>query len=100
MLDAIPAYTIRRRCESAFGFMFLASDLVREVVSERELHLVAVAVETVGEVLAASPLKFPAHHHVLDGVMQQVDQRVLPDLECVRRLQRSVIDVLARIADR
>ena len=42
----------------------LSSKFPREVVLERELHLDAVALESVREVLAAAPLEFAADHHV------------------------------------
>ena len=55
----------------------LASELVREVVLERELHLEAVALEAVGEVLAAAPLELAADHHVRHRVVEQVAERVV-----------------------
>ena len=33
------------------------------VIPERELHLVVVYIETIGEIDAPSPLKFAAHGH-------------------------------------
>ena len=56
--------------------------------------------EPIREVLAAAPLKFAAHHHVRDRVIEQVAERVLADPEGVRRLPVGVVVVLARVADR
>src|SRR6185436_1041945 len=91
----------RPRQQEAFVLsLSLSSELPREVVLERELHLDPVAVETVGEVLASSPLILPADHHVRYRRVEQITEEVLPGLERVGSLAVSVVDVLARIADR
>src|SRR5436189_5696241 len=80
-------------------FISLSSELVRAVVLERELHLQPIALEPVREVLAAAPLEFAAHHHVLGRVIQKVSECVMAHPEGVRRLAVGIVVVLHRVAD-
>jgi hypothetical protein len=73
----------------------LAAKSACEVVFERKLQLVSVAMKTIGIVLALAPLEFPAHHDVGHGVEDNVAQSVLPHLEGVRQLAVRIVDILA-----
>src|SRR5262245_57224633 len=73
----------------------LLRELVREVVSKGKLDSIVAEREPVGEVLALAPLKFTAHHHVLNRRVQQVGQGVLTVLERLWRLCVGVLDVEA-----
>src|SRR5204863_2098607 len=77
-----------------------SSQLVREVVFERELHAEVVRTEPVAEVFALAPLQLAADHDVLHRRIQEVEDRVLTVLERVRRLPVAVVDVDARVTDR
>src|ERR1700752_4466038 len=76
---------------------WLTSDLVQEVVFERELDAVIGGAESVGGVVEAPPLEFAPDHHVLDRVIEQVAERVLTDLEVSRVLAAARRDGEARV---
>src|SRR3954466_9155620 len=78
---------------------WLSSDLVREVVLERKLHLRAVALEAVGEVLATAPLKLAAEHHVWYRSAEQVAEKIVAAPVCVGRRVIGVVDVGHRVTE-
>src|SRR5678816_3644198 len=75
----------------------LASQLVIEVVLERKLDPVVVGTEAVAVVVAATPLKLAAHHHVWNRQVQEVAYRVLTGLEVERQLPAARVDVETRV---
>src|SRR5688572_28926516 len=100
MLVATPSSQARAESERCTFVITLPSELVREVVFERELQLQPVAVEVVQEVLASSPLELRANHDVRDRVVEQVAEHVLARLERVWRLTIRVVDIHPRVTER
>src|SRR6186997_2615573 len=90
----------RRRACVCFEPAWLSSELLREVVFERELHLETVAVEAVREVLAPPPLQLAAEHDVRRRIVQEVADKVVPTPVSIRRLRIAVVDVGHRVAER
>src|SRR5262245_43770118 len=81
--------------------MRLPPQMEVEVEPRRELDSVVVHGEAVAEVLPAAPLELEAgHDDVLDRVVEEVGESVVPSLERVGLLPAAVVDVQVRVPDR
>ena len=73
--------------------MSLSAKRNREAVPERKLKPKVAERESVREIVAARPLEFAAHHHILHRSGEEISHRVLAGLEGAGSLAVAVCDV-------
>src|SRR5262249_41630840 len=81
----------RAACPKNFDELFAKRN--REAVPERELKPKVAKGESVREIIAARPLEFAAHHHILHRSGKEISNRVLASLEGAGNLAVAVGDV-------
>ena len=86
----MPLFSLRR---FSHNFDQLSAKRNREAVPERKLKTKVAERESVREVIAARPLEFAAHHHILHRSREEISDRVLAGLEGARSLSVAVGDI-------
>src|SRR4051812_22744526 len=98
-LAAIPT---RRRNNTALSGGWAkrsASELPGKVVAGGEVNAEPVALKSIREIRAPSPLHFPIRTEARVWLVLQVSDRILPDVKCIWGLRLGVVVVLARVPE-